>query len=177
MVQRHGKERAEEILTAGGTHLLVFPNLVFIGVQIRVVQPISAAETEVFLYPTLLKGVPPEVNAGRLRGHEAFYGPSGMGAADDVDMFERVQMGLNVQLDPWLLFARGLRREQRDVDGTLVGQMTDELTQRGIWRQWKKVMSQDVSRPARRGRPRSAASSATGTDRALPQLDADSLRR
>jgi hypothetical protein len=128
----------------------VFPNLVFIGVQIRGVQPVSVAETEVFLYPTLLKGVPIEVNAGRLRGHEAFYGPSGMGGTDDVDMFERVQIGLGVQLDPWLLFARGLHREQRDVDGTLVGQMTDEVTQRGIWRQWKKVMRQGVEAPARR---------------------------
>ena len=150
MVQRHGQERAEDILTAGGTHLLVFPNLIFIGVQIRVVQPVTVAETEVFLYPTLLRGVPPEVNAGRLRGHESFYGPSGMGATDDVDMFERVQLGLGVQLEPWLLFARGLHREQRDVDGTLVGQMTDEVTQRGIWRQWKRVMSQGVGVPARR---------------------------
>ena len=150
MVQRHGQERAEDILTAGGTHLLVFPNLIFIGVQIRVVQPVTVAETEVFLYPTLLRGVPPEVNAGRLRGHESFYGPSGMGATDDVDMFERVQIGLGVQLEPWLLFARGLHREQRDVDGTLVGQMTDEVTQRGIWRQWKRVMSQGVEVPARR---------------------------
>src|SRR6266850_6514231 len=38
MVQRYGQERAEEILTAGGTHMLVFPNLILIGVQIRVVQ-------------------------------------------------------------------------------------------------------------------------------------------
>ncbi len=150
MVGRYGKERAEEILTAGGTHLLVFPNLIFIGVQIRVVHPVSVAETEVFLYPALLKGVPQEINMARLRGHEAFYGPSGMGATDDLEMFERVQVGLEVGLDPWLLFSRGLGQEWRDDDGTFVGQMTDELPQRGIWRQWKKVMSQDLKvRPAR----------------------------
>ena len=174
MVERYGKERAREILTSGGTHLLVFPNLIFIGVQIRVVQPISAAETEVSLYPTLLKGVPQEVNAARLRGHESFYGPSGMGATDDLEMFERVQMGLGGQLEPWLLFARGLRREQRDIDGTLVGQMTDELTQRGMWNQWKKMMSQDARMSARRGRPRSAASVATAVEEVSQQLDADS---
>ena len=65
LVAAYGKERAEEILIAGGTHLLVFPNLILIGVQIRVVQPLSIDQTEVFLYPTLLEGVPHELNATR----------------------------------------------------------------------------------------------------------------
>jgi phenylpropionate dioxygenase-like ring-hydroxylating dioxygenase large terminal subunit len=150
MVNRYGQERAEEILTAGGTHLLVFPNLILIGVQIRVIRPVKIDETEVFLYPTLLKGVPSEVNATRLRGHEAFYGPAGGGATDDLEMFERNQIGLSAQVDPWLLLGRGLHQEYQDVDGTLVGQITDELTQRGIWRQWKTVMSQGVEVPVRR---------------------------
>jgi phenylpropionate dioxygenase-like ring-hydroxylating dioxygenase large terminal subunit len=150
MVNRYGKERTEELLTAGGTHLLVFPNLVLIGVQIRVIRPVKIDETDVFLYPTLLKGAPPEVNVARLRGHEAFYGPAGGGATDDLEMFERNQVGLSAQVDPWLILARGLHKERQDVDGTFVGQMTDELTQRAIWRQWKKVMSQGVEMPARR---------------------------
>jgi phenylpropionate dioxygenase-like ring-hydroxylating dioxygenase large terminal subunit len=85
MIERHGKERAEEILTAGGTHLLVFPNLVFIGVHIRVIRPVKIDETQVFLYPALLKDVPMEVNVARLRGHESFYGPAGGGATDDLE--------------------------------------------------------------------------------------------
>jgi len=160
--QRYGKERAEELLTAGGTHLLVFPNLILIGVQLRVVQPVGVAETHVFLYPTLLKGVAPEMNVARLRGHEAFYGPAGKGAVDDLEMFERNQVGLSAQVDPWLLLARGRQRERRDGDGTLVGQMTDEVTQRGIWRQWKKMLSQGGEGSARRGRLRSAASGTAG---------------
>jgi phenylpropionate dioxygenase-like ring-hydroxylating dioxygenase large terminal subunit len=150
MVSRHGKERAEEILTAGGTHLLVFPNLVLIGVHIRVIQPVKIDETEVFLYPALLKGVPQEVNVSRLRGHESFYGPAGGGATDDLEMFERNQIGLSAQVDPWLLLARGVGQERQDTDGTTVGQITDELTQRTIWRQWKKAMTQGVETPSRR---------------------------
>lgn len=142
LVTAYGKERAEEILIAGGTHLLVFPNLILIGVQIRVVQPLSIDQTEVFLYPTLLKGVPQEMNIKRLRGHESFYGPAGSGAPDDLEMFERNQVGLSAEVDPWLLIARGLHRERREADGTIVGHMTDEVTQRGIWRHWKKLMMQ-----------------------------------
>lgn len=150
MINRYGQERAEEIFTAGGTHLLVFPNLVLIGVHIRVIRPVTIDQTEVFLYPTLLKGVPEAVNAARLRGHESFYGPAGGGATDDLEMFERNQIGLSAQVDPWLVLGRGLHQESQDVDGTLVGQITDEVTQRGIWRQWKKVMSQGVEAPVRR---------------------------
>jgi phenylpropionate dioxygenase-like ring-hydroxylating dioxygenase large terminal subunit len=140
MVRRYGTERAEEIINAGGTHLLVFPNLILIGVQIRVVHPISTEYTEVYLYPTLLRGVAPEMNVARLRGHDGFYGPAGGVAPDDIEMFARVQEGLHAEVDPWLLFSRGSHRERRDADGSIVGQMTDEVPQRGIWSHWKKVM-------------------------------------
>ena len=144
LVAKHGQARAEELLTARGTHLLVFPNLVLIGVQIRIIRPVQTDETEVFLYPTFLKGAPHELNVARLRGHEAFYGPAGGGATDDLEMFERNQMGLSARVDPWLVLSRGARQQRQDVDGTIVGQITDEVTQRGIWRQWKKLMSQDI---------------------------------
>jgi hypothetical protein len=99
-------------------------------------------ETEVFLYPTFLTGAPHELNVARLRGHEAFYGPAGGGATDDLEMFERNQIGLSARVDPWLVLSRGRQQEYQDVDGAIVGQITDEVTQRGIWRQWKKLMSQ-----------------------------------
>lgn len=141
MVARYGEARAGELLNAGGTHLLVFPNLIMIGVQLRVVRPIGPAETEVYLYPTLLKGVDPEMNGWRLRGHENLFGPAGFGAPDDIEMFERIQVGLRNELDPWLVLSRGIGRERREADGTRVGHVTDEVTQRGIWREWKRVMA------------------------------------
>jgi len=53
-------------------------------------------------------------------------------------------------VDPWLVLSRGRQQEYQDTDRAIVGQVTDEVTQRGIWRQWKKVMSQQVDEaPAR----------------------------
>jgi hypothetical protein len=69
---------------------------------------------------------------------------TGAGAIDDLEMFERNQVGSSGQVDPWLVLSRGRHLEYRDVDGAIVGQATDEVTQRGIWRHWKKVMSQRV---------------------------------
>ena len=152
MVERYGKERAGEILNAGGTHTYIFPNLILIGVQLRVAQPSAVDHTEICLYPTLLKGVSDELNAGRLRGHEAFFGAAGMGQPDDVEMFARMRDGMEATLDPWLIIGRGLHREHRDSDGTLVGQMTDEVTLRGIWSHYKKVMTQHAPRGTRERR-------------------------
>jgi hypothetical protein len=39
--------------------------------------------------------------------------------------------------------SRGLQRERHE-DGVIIGDLADEVTQRGIWRQWKKVMTQET---------------------------------
>ena len=86
-------------------------------------------ETEVFLYPTLLKGVPLEMNAARLRGHEAFYGPAGgatMQNAITLGDYYLEQYLLNTrsgkraviddQQEKLLEWLRSLKRKRVDVD-------------------------------------------------------------
>jgi phenylpropionate dioxygenase-like ring-hydroxylating dioxygenase large terminal subunit len=141
LVQRFGADKAANMLREGGTHTFIFPNLILIGIQMRVLQPLSVDRTEVCLYPTLLKWLTPEVNAIRLRSHEAFFGSASFGGPDDSEIFERVQDGCAVELDPWQLISRGLHRERHE-DGMILGDLSDETTQRGIWRHWKKVMMQ-----------------------------------
>jgi len=159
MTRRFGPERAANMLREGGTHTFVFPNLILIGIQMRVLQPISVDRTEVCLYPTLLKWLTPEVNTIRLRSHEAFFGSASFGGPDDSEIFERVQEGCAVELEPWQLLSRGLHRERHE-DGMIVGELSDEVTQRGIWRQWKKVMTQDTA-ATRAGRKRGSRAVAT----------------
>lgn len=143
MVKAWGRERADEILVwAGDPHIGVFPNLQLIGSQIRLIRPVAADVTEVLMFPTVLKGVPEVINEGRLRAHEAFYGPASQGSPDDAEIFERNQVGLSAIVDPWVLLARGLERERVDTDGSIVGTITDETTQRGQLKQWKLLMEQ-----------------------------------
>jgi phenylpropionate dioxygenase-like ring-hydroxylating dioxygenase large terminal subunit len=141
MVAAHGRGRADEILVwAGDPHIGVFPNLQLVGSQIRLIRPVAADKTEVLMFPTLLAGVPDPINQLRLRNHEAFYGPASQGSPDDAEIFERNQIGLSADVEPWVLLARGLERERVDADGSIVGRITDETTQRGQLRQWKKLM-------------------------------------
>lgn len=142
VIDRLGVEKGREILSfrgGDGFNLLVYPNLILINVQVRVVRPISHDRTEVDAYPALLKGAPAEVNTMRLRSHEDFYGPAGFGAPDDLEMFERQWEGMKATPMEWLLYERGIDREVHE-DGKVFGQFTDEVPQRGIWRRWKEFM-------------------------------------
>jgi phenylpropionate dioxygenase-like ring-hydroxylating dioxygenase large terminal subunit len=140
LIARYGHERTAEILAASNVNLAVFPNLLIIGIQFRNTLPVSATRTDVHLLPTTLKGVPEEINVARLRAHEAFYGPAGGGAPDDVEMFNRCTDGLRVKGAEWLELSRGIDREQVEPDGVISGHITDELPQRAFYRRWRALM-------------------------------------
>jgi phenylpropionate dioxygenase-like ring-hydroxylating dioxygenase large terminal subunit len=143
LIKAYGRERADEVLIwEGDPHMGLFPNVQLIQSQIRIIRPVRADLTEILMIPTTLKGVPEEMNELRLRRHEAFYGPASKGSPDDAEVFERNQLGLTAQVDPWVYLARGLHREETEPDGTIVGAMSDETTQRGQLRQWKLLMEQ-----------------------------------
>ena len=141
MEKAHGPEKArEQLIWAGDPHVGIYPNMQLINIQIRIIRPISAGETEVLMFPTLLKGVPEEINATRLRHHESFYGPSGTGAPDDAELFERNQIGLHSTVHPWIYLGRGLTRQYTDENGDTVGLVSDEVTQRGQLQAWVERM-------------------------------------
>ena len=143
MHKAHGEERARMLLSiSGDPHLGLFPNVQLIHNQIRIVTPLAADHTQVEMIAVRLGGVSDEINANRLRHHESFYGPAGAGSPDDTEIFERVQRGMQAELNPWLDVSRGIAREFTDVDGSTVGRISDEVPQRGIFRHWIKLMTQ-----------------------------------
>jgi len=142
MLARHGEERGRLLIAlAGDPHVGVFPNMQIINNQIRIINPVSAGESEVLMFPVRLIGVSEGMNATRLRQHESFYGPAGSGSPDDAEIFERAQRGMQADVDPWIDISRGMHREVVDADGTIVGLITDEVTQRGQARRWRELMA------------------------------------
>jgi phenylpropionate dioxygenase-like ring-hydroxylating dioxygenase large terminal subunit len=143
MIARHGEQRGKLLIAlAGDPHVGVFPNMQIINNQIRIINPISAGESEVLMYAVRLSGVSDPMNEARLRQHESFYGPAGAGSPDDAEIFERVQRGMMCDVAPWINLSRGLGRERIDADGTIVGLITDEVTQRAQARRWRELMTQ-----------------------------------
>ena len=139
--RKHGKERAHELIAFQNPHTGIWPNLQVIDVHIRHIRPLSVNRTEVEMSPAMLKDVPPEVNAQRLRQHEFGYGPASFVSSDDYEVFERNQDGMQGTVNPKILLARGLDRQEPDGEGGLVSMHSDELTQRGQLQEWKRVMT------------------------------------
>ena len=140
MERRHGTARAEKILAEGPPHFCIFPNLIFILNQFRVIQPVSVDETIVSYFPSMLKGAPEEINQRRLTETYIIHGPAGRVAPDDFEAYERNQVGFQARVNEWLVLRRGLHREVQE-NGGAAGRETDETTQRGIWRHYREVMS------------------------------------
>jgi fatty-acyl-CoA synthase len=61
---------------------------------------------------------------------------------EDAAIAARNQMGLHARSPQWIELGRGLNREHIDERGLRIGHMTDETTNRGLWRQYRKMMSE-----------------------------------
>jgi hypothetical protein len=102
---------------------------------------VSPTLTEVTVYPFEIKGAPDEVNEGWLRSQERFYGPSGYGMADDIEVFEMSQQGMEGSAVEWLLFERSLHTERLLAGGEYCSPPMGETPQRAFWRAWKRHMN------------------------------------
>jgi phenylpropionate dioxygenase-like ring-hydroxylating dioxygenase large terminal subunit len=144
---RHGEAEAARLLefaVGAGMNLNIFPNLLIIGNQIQVIEPLAVDHTCLTWYATTLKdGVPEEINTLRMRMQEDF---PNFGEPDDQANFEECQRGMAIPEIEWLDLSRGLRsgRERADEHGVVTGRVTDEVTLRGYLQEWKRLMNADV---------------------------------
>jgi phenylpropionate dioxygenase-like ring-hydroxylating dioxygenase large terminal subunit len=126
----------------GGFNLVVFPNLVILRTQIRIIRPVAVDRTEIISNVVKLQNVPDDLNQRRMRSQEFEFGCAGVVYVDDLEIFERTQEGLQSRAEDWLIFARGLERESMR-NGYLSASMTDETQHRGMYRRWNDLMTKD----------------------------------
>lgn len=129
-------------LTVGAQiNLNIFPNLLIIGNQIQVIEPFDVDRTQLTWYATTIGGVPEEVNVLRMRTQEDF---PAFGEPDDQANFEEAQRGLSIPEVEWVQMSRGYGvpgRQKIDAAGTETGPVTDELSMRGYFTEWLRLMS------------------------------------
>lgn len=142
MSEAYGEDAVEVIRRSRDVHIHIWPNLQLIGAQVRVIRPLAAGHTEVMSYPAMLDGVPDSMNTARIRSFEWFSGVASFGTPDDTEVFERNQIGLQADYNPWLVLARGLTVEPRE-DGSLIGNVTDEVPQRAQMGAWLRAMENE----------------------------------
>jgi fatty-acyl-CoA synthase len=138
MRELHG-DAAESILIDGSPHVMIFPNLFIAEIQLFVIQPLGVDATVQHVTALQFAGAP-DLNERILRQTVGSVGPAGFLLADDSEMYERNQVGVSARAPEWLVLRRGLHRERRDGDGHLIGDATDEVPQRAIWRHYRGLM-------------------------------------
>ena len=141
LVDRVGRERADELLRTGTPLCYIFPNMMLNQQDVRRIEPVSAMRSRLYQHPFLYAGAPGEVNSQRLRRHESAYGPAGLVMSDDIEIFERCQNALQRDADRWLLLRRGIHREEFDAHGNRYSHVGDETALRGLWRGYLEAMS------------------------------------
>ena len=67
-------------------------------------------------------------------------GPAGLLLADDTEMYERNQRGVQQRNPATLFLGRGLHRERTDENGFTIGDNTDEVPSRGMWSHYRTLM-------------------------------------
>lgn len=135
---KHGAD-AERILIEGAPHVMIFPNLFIAEIQVFNIQPVSVNECVQYATAVQLAGAP-ELNRRMVSQCVGSVGPAGMLLADDTEMYERNQEGLEQLAPEWLDVRRGLNRETFDEKGHPIGSATDETGMRGFWSHYKTLM-------------------------------------
>jgi phenylpropionate dioxygenase-like ring-hydroxylating dioxygenase large terminal subunit len=138
MRAKHG-DAAEKILVEGAPHVMIFPNLFIAEIQVFNIQPVAADECVQYSTAVQLVGAP-ELNRRMVSQSIGSVGPAGMLLADDTEMYERNQRGVDVREPEWLDIRRGVAREEEDENGFTIGTATDETGMRGFWSHYKTLM-------------------------------------
>ncbi len=140
MLSSHGEELGRKLLFDGPPHATIFPNLFIAEGNIVIFQPLSPTQSVQWHTPMFLEGVDDDFNGRLLRQSEGALGPSSFLVADDATIFERQNLAAQGRAS-WMDASRGLNREKRE-DGVITSAASDEVTVRGFWRHYLKVMEQ-----------------------------------
>jgi phenylpropionate dioxygenase-like ring-hydroxylating dioxygenase large terminal subunit len=147
--QTYGAERALEMLdasTGSGINLNIFPNLLIIGNQIQIVEPLAHNLTVVHWFSTTLDGAPDEINAIRMRMQEDF--PS-FGEVDDTAQFEACQAGLEgVPEMEWVDVRRHLDTGVGRAGplGDWIEPISSDQHMRAYYEAWRRIMNASAAR-------------------------------
>lgn len=142
LLARHAPERVDEILADEWFHNAVFYPNMFVQLRalfIRVIHPIAVDHTEVRVYPIRLKGAPEEMFHRQIRFLNMTHSAGSLIQTDDMEMFRRVQGGLQNEGADWVVLGRWAHDERAE-DGGLRAPGTSELSMRAQYRAWKRYM-------------------------------------
>jgi phenylpropionate dioxygenase-like ring-hydroxylating dioxygenase large terminal subunit len=142
LVDRLGSERAEEVLGISRFNNLIYPNLSLNAnfQQIRVIHPVAVDRTVVESGCFRLKGAPEALFQTAIRFLSTANSPASLISSDDLEIFERCQIGIMNDGTDWLDLSRGRGQEDSGEDNSMLAKGTSELTMRNQLKAWLSYM-------------------------------------
>lgn len=139
LLTRYGEERAY-YLAQMQKNCVIFPNLVFndnVGLTIRNIEPVAPNEIHVRAWGFAHRGDSPELLDIRLDNFSNFLGPAGFGSADDIEMLELCQEGIEHSPTEYTELSKGMDVSCADLR-MQQGAPDDECQMQAYWTQWDR---------------------------------------
>lgn len=142
--KKKGKEETKRILEVRRWNSNVYPNVSLMSQfqQLRVVQPIAVNRTVVYTYNFKLKGAPEQMFRNTIAFANIVNGTGSLVLTDDLEIYNRIDMGLSSDGAEWLQIGRGYQSDQPEAHGGRKGiNSTSEVYIRNMLDAWVGYMN------------------------------------
>jgi phenylpropionate dioxygenase-like ring-hydroxylating dioxygenase large terminal subunit len=141
---KKGKARAKEVLEVRRWNSIVYPNLSFMSQfqQLRVVHPVAVDRTVVHTYSFRLRGAPDAMFRNTVSFANTVNGTGSLVLTDDLEIYNRIGVGLSSEGTEWLQVGRGFDSDLPDAHGGRRGRnSTSEVYIRNMLDAWLAYMT------------------------------------
>jgi phenylpropionate dioxygenase-like ring-hydroxylating dioxygenase large terminal subunit len=153
MQNKKGNAETQRVMETRRWNSNIYPNLSFMSQfqQLRVVHPVAVNRTIVHTYNFRLKGAPEKMFCNTISFANTVNGTGSLVLTDDLEIYNRIGMGLSSAGAEWIEIGRGLLSDTPDGHGGRRGQnSTSEIYIRNMLDAWVGYMMDDArSQPSR----------------------------
>jgi phenylpropionate dioxygenase-like ring-hydroxylating dioxygenase large terminal subunit len=116
LIAEHGEKRADEILRVTLWNTIVYPNCSFMSQfrQLRIIHPLSVDRSVVYTYSFRMPKAPEAMFRDTIAFANVVNGNGSWVLTDDLEVYERVQRGLNSGETEWIYVGREYGRDVGD---------------------------------------------------------------
>jgi phenylpropionate dioxygenase-like ring-hydroxylating dioxygenase large terminal subunit len=147
-----GKQEAQRVLEVRRWNSNIYPNVSIMSQfqQLRVVHPIAVNRTMVQTFNFRLKGAPEQMFRNTVAFANIVNGTGSLVLTDDLEIYNRIDIGLSSEGAEWLQIGRGYQTDQPDPHGGRKGvNSTSEVYIRNMLDAWLGYMRNSPAEGAR----------------------------
>ena len=146
LVAKKGEAETQRIMEVRRWNSNFYPNMSMMSQfqQLRVVHPLSVDKTVVYTYCFKMKGAPEQMFRNTISFANVVNGTGSLVLTDDLEIYNRVTLGLSSAGAEWLEVGRGFKTDEPDPHGGRKGlNSTSEVYIRNMYAAWRGYMLDD----------------------------------